>query len=72
MKDIGINLSDAYYNWAKNYQPGLKPGIDGNKVVGIKPGKIMLHLQPLHHVGGKNLLLINRRHNQVTEYPPLE
>ena len=39
MTDIGINLFYAYYNQAKNFQPGLKPGIDEDKVVGIELGK---------------------------------
>ena len=57
MTDIGTNLFDAYYNRAKNYQPGLKPGTDKDKVVGIKLGQIMFHLQLLHHTRENNLLL---------------
>ena len=67
MTDIGINLFYAYYNRAKNFQPGLKPGIDEDKVVGIELGK-MLHLQLLHHTGGNNLLLPHHDHDHITEY----
>ena len=69
MKDIGINLFDAYYNQEKKYQTGLKPGKGGDKVVGTKLRKIMLHLHLLHHAGEKNLLILHHHHNHVTEYP---
>ena len=70
--DIGINLFDAYYNGAQNYQPGLKPGTDENKAVGIKLEQIMRHLQPLHHNGANNLVLLYHHHDHVTQYPPLK
>ena len=50
----------------KNYQPGLKLGTYGGKVVGTKLGRILLHIQLLHHVGEKNLLLLHFHH--ITEY----
>ena len=40
MKGIGKDLFNAYYIQEKIFQPGLKSGTDGDKVVGIEIGKI--------------------------------
>ena len=56
-KDIRTKIFDAYYTQAKNYHPVLKLGTDKDKVVGIKLGQIMFHLQLLHHTRENNLLL---------------
>ena len=61
-KDIGTILFDVYYNREKNYQPGLKLGTDGDKVVGTELGRILLRIQLLQHADGKNLLLLHHQH----------
>ena len=72
IKDIGINLFYAYYTQEKNYQPGPKLGTYKGKVVGTLLAKILLHLQPLRHVGGKKVLLLHNHHKHITEYRLLD
>ena len=67
-KYIGINLFNAYYTKSKSYQPVLNLVTDKGKVLGTKLRKIVLHLQPFHQIGGKNLLLLFHHHDHVIEY----
>ena len=44
-KEIATSLFGVYYIRAKKYQPSLKLGTYGGKVVGTKLGKVMIHIK---------------------------
>ena len=64
-KYIRTKIFYSYYTREKNYHPILKLGTDGGKVVGTELGRILIHLQLIHHSGRNNPLLLRHHHEQV-------